>query len=186
METPEPHGIFIYKAKSIKHSQPRNKLSPPTITTKTGYRSILCAKTKEPKITYFEAEIINKKGYARIGMATKNFEPYGPIGMDSIGYSIGNKNGYGFHQGKRIFFGERWGINDIVSVLKFNSENKIKLKFFINGISVPKYFCLTDEEFWPAFSVYNGCVLSINLGPNFKYKEAIFTLENLVDEPEEV
>lgn len=146
----------------------------PTITGKDGYLSCIALSTRPLPSFYFEATIVNDSGYARVGMATKDYEKYGPIGIDNHGYSYGNKNGYGFHNSIRIRFGERFSKNDIISVYLYKEKKKRVIEFFINGRRQYNKFKVPDNvDLWPAISVYNGCQVQCNFGPFFVYVDAV-------------
>lgn len=136
-----------------------------------GYRSAIAISQKHFMPLYFEAQIENDEGYARIGVATLGSELNGPVGIDSQGYSYGNKNGYGFHRSRRIAFGERFGKNDILSVYLYKDRRDTILEFFINGNKMNKRFeKIRQDEYWPAVSLFSGCAVSANFGPYFAYE----------------
>lgn len=152
----------------------------------SGYRSAIatCAKSLMP--LYFEAKLENNEGYARIGVATKDCELNGPIGIDDQGYSYGNKNGYGFHKSKRITMGDRFGENDILSVYLYGKADELKLQFFINGVKIDKDFPdVRPGIYWPAISLYGHCRVALNMGPWLAYElkiKAEMHSENIVKE----
>jgi len=124
---------------------------------------------------YYEAEVKNTTGYARVGVAKKNAELYGPVGMDSNGYSFGNKNGYFFHRGKRMQGGGRYGQGMCVSVLMYeNSHGRLTLEYYVDGVRVGnKIDDICTDEFFPAISLYYGCQVSVNFGPYLRYETKI-------------
>lgn len=142
-----------------------------TLMGAQGYRSALAVCRRSASSLYFEAQIKTDEGYARIGIATVECELNGPIGIDKFGYSYGNKNGYGFHKSKRVYFGERLKKDDIFGVYLYKSEDDLKLYFFINGQRVARGFDnITHGEYWPAISLYNKCQVTCNFGPYFAYE----------------
>ncbi len=153
-----------------------------SITGFQGYKTAL-AVPKNPFISviYFEAQIENDEGAARIGFATRNCELRGPLGFDIYGYSYGSRNGYGFHNSKRIRFGERFNKHDIISAYFYKTQHGANIYFFINGKRVEKHFSKVLEGIYvPAVSLYNKCKVSCNFGPYFGYEDKIKTeIENL-------
>lgn len=143
-------------------------------TSRNGYRSALMAHIVFGRFIYFEATITSDEGHSRVGFATSDAEINGPVGMDAHGYSFGSKNGYVFHRGKRTKYGERYFKDDIVSCLLFSGDSSPKLMFFVNGEEVSKKpISVCPDAYHPAVSVCSNCVLSINLGPYFAFKDKI-------------
>jgi len=168
------------KSESLELSTMAGIMKSTNIISKNGYRSALFTSNSIPDYIYYEASMEGCKGFARVGVATESAEINGPIGMDENGYSFGSKNGYGFHKGRRIRMGERFGNGDIVSCLVKPEESCKIVKFYINGIQIPKFFRVSKEiTFWPAFSVCQKCILNINLGPFFSYEDKIKAVESL-------
>lgn len=175
----------FFKCDNLSESLKFNKksgFSPANlISYENGHRSAIMIALKYPKIIYYEAVITTDEGFARFGVAKSNFEVNGPIGMDENSYGIGNKNGYGFHNGKRKYFGERFFKNDILSCLVHKVNQKKILNFYINGVKIKNEFILPKDDFWPAFSVCHNCCIDINFGPCLAYQEKIFLQENITD-----
>ena len=146
-----------------------------TLTGSAGYRSAIATSLKAHSSLYFEAQLENDEGYARIGIATTQSELNGPIGMDEFGYSYGNKNGYGFHRSRRVVFGERFSKTDILSVYFYKGKkDAMTLEFFINGNRLNRKFENVDPgEYWPAVSLYGNCCVSFNFGAYFAYETKI-------------
>ncbi|KAM0681714.1 hypothetical protein GINT2_000228 [Glugoides intestinalis] len=143
-------------------------------TTLNGYRSAILFKTAFKIQKYFEATIVSEIGHARIGIATCDAEINGPIGIDAHGYSFASRNGYAFSSGKRIRYGERFGKNDIISCFIDDSGDVFNLFFFINGDEVKNYpITIKHAEYFPAISVCKGCILNVNLGPYFVFREKV-------------
>ncbi|ELA42878.1 uncharacterized protein VICG_00193 [Vittaforma corneae ATCC 50505] len=158
----------IRTAKSIDSCQIRE------FTSNNGYRSALLAHVMLNRYIYFEATITSNEGYSRVGFASSGAEINGPIGMDEHGYSFGSKNGYMFHKGKRAKYGERYFKGDIVCCLIFSDGSAQKLTFFVNGEEVSKKpIDVKPDAYHPAVSVCKNCVLSINVGPYFVFKDKI-------------
>lgn len=143
-------------------------------TSSNGYRSAVVCMPSKLDYVFFEARIISNVGYARIGVGTENAELNGPIGMDIHGYSFGSKNGYFFHQGVRLRYSEKYAKNDIVSCLLFTEGTAQKLIFFVNGERASKEpVTIRPANYYPAVSACQGCVLSVNFGPYFTFKDKI-------------
>lgn len=168
------------KSESVHTTKNNGIIKTQTIWSKDGYRSAIAISKDPAKHIYFEAQISSDQGFARIGFANKNAEINGPIGMDSNGYSIGSKNGYGFHNGKRIRFADRFGKEDVISCLLEEKKGSRVIKFFINGNPILKSFQVANETepLWPSFSVCRNCTLTINFGSLFSYHDKIMGLEN--------
>lgn len=145
------------------------------LTGGPGYRSALATSLRPARSFYYEAQIENDSGYARIGIATLDYDTHGPVGIDECGYSYGSRNGYGFHKSRRVRFGERFTKRDILSVYLRRTRRGITLSFFVNGIRQLKSFDKISEEdiFWPAASLYGNCTTSFNFGPYFAYEDKI-------------
>jgi SPRY domain len=144
------------------------------VTGNKGYRTALAYSSREHKLMYYEANVENDMGWARIGLATKKCDLNGPVGMDDKGYSLGNKNGYGFHKGKRVVFAERFGKGNIVSVYLNKFKDKSIVEFYVNGVKASRSFEVDGKKaLWPAVSVYQGCAVKANFGPFFAYYDKI-------------
>ena len=144
------------------------------VSGQNGYRSVLALPFRPTQTLYYEAQIENDLGYARFGVATKECELFGPVGIDENGYSFGSKNGYGFHNSKRLTFGERFGKNDIISVCIYKKKKKLNLEFFINGSRLNKKFkSIKISDYYPAISVFGGCTVSCNFGMQFSYYDSV-------------
>ncbi|KAI4291466.1 Set1/Ash2 histone methyltransferase complex subunit ASH2 [Pancytospora philotis] len=148
-----------------------------SLTGSQGYRSAVAGKAKKGQVAlplYFEATIENDEGYARVGVATTDCELGGPVGIDAEGYSYGNKNGYGFHRGKRVRMGERFFVHNILSVYLYEEGGSLRLRFFINGSEAERGFCnLRPGDYRPAVSLYNGCRVSLYFGDTPAYYDTI-------------
>jgi len=144
-----------------------------SFTTSNGYRSAVITQNFPGKHIYYEATISSDVGDCRVGFATSSAEVNGPIGMDMHGYSFGSRNGYLFHKSKRMRYGERYACNNIVGCLLFNKDKEKRLTFFVNGEKVSEDLPVKPGCYYPAISVYDGCVLNVNLGPYFAFSERI-------------
>lgn len=152
-------------------------------TNQLGYRSIILKFQNNMDILYYEATIVSDVGYARIGMATKYAEIEGPIGMDRSGCSFGSKNGYLFINGKRVKFGERFSKNDIVSCVCVKNNLEKRIVFFVNGMIVGnRSIVLPPGKYHPAFSLFGGCILCLNSGPFFAFKDTVINKLSELDE----
>lgn len=135
---------------------------------------MLATSHKSSDEIYFEVQIDNSCGSLRAGFATRECELSGPIGMDKHGYSYGSKNGYGFHNSVRVTFGERMNSKDVLSAFLHRIDGVRVLEFFINGCKVPGLFTgLSDNDYYPAVSLYGGCTVTTNFGPYFAYETKI-------------
>ena len=143
--------------------------------TSTVHDYKTCLISMESPIEYFEAQIVNTRGYCRIGFASGKVELFGPLGYDKYGYSYGNKNGYGFHNSTRVRFGEKYKCGDFLSCWLRHESKFYSIHFYINGEEVEKSFRTEDcsEEMIPAISLYDDCEISLNLGPFFAYQDKV-------------
>lgn len=152
--------------------------------SKSGYRSAILIQKYPKDYIYYETVIISDEGHCRIGFATADAETNGPVGIDRHGYSFGSKCGYTFHRGERRRYGERYFKNDIVGCLLVPSADRWECAFFVNGdaaasTSVP----MEAGTYYPAISVYKGCILSVNLGPYFAFEDKVVTKSGFVEPP---
>lgn len=142
-------------------------------SSSNGYRSAIFISKNSQPFYYFEAQIVSDNGNARIGIATDQAEINGPIGIDTFGYSIGSKNGYLFHEGKRTLFGERFYKDDIISCLFFTEPKK--LIFYVNGEKIKSEITnIKDGVYWPACSSFKKSVVEVCLNNYFTYRSKIF------------
>lgn len=146
------------------------------ITSSRGYRSVMFNQHEIPQFHYFETILVS--GDARIGIATRQAEINGPVGIDSFGYSLGTRNGYLFHEGKRMLFGDRIEKDSIISCLFF-TESK-KLLFFVNGERIGREITATGGEmYWPACSPFKKGIIDVIFENNFTFQLKIFKEFNL-------
>lgn len=140
----------------------------------SGYRSVIFSNLDFKNYIYFETTIASDEGFARIGFATVDSEIYGPVGIDSKGYSFGSRNGYIFHKAKRLRYGERYFKDDIISGLLYTQNKNQQIMFFVNGEPVSAEPVIVDQnKYYPAVSVCKNCILKTNVGPYFAYEDKI-------------
>lgn len=159
-----------YSSPAIKKSEATNK-----IKSRGGYRSALFTSTQYSDTFYFEVQIESTTGFVRAGIATKEYEMNGPVGIDKNGYSYGSRNGYGFHNSIRKRFGERIAAGMILSIHLVKNEDGRILKFYLNGEEVGNVFAVLDDQtYWPAVSLYGkSSAVFMNFGPYFAYETKI-------------
>lgn len=124
---------------------------------------------KRPAKGNFYFEVLVNKEHVRVGLAPKNYNIYGPLGLKNS-YAFGSVKGYKYHRNIRNAYGRNFGVNDVISVLKIQNF----LKFFVNGVDMGLAFdSLLEEEYFPAISFYAGGSVSVNFGPCFAYDSVI-------------
>eukprot|EP00866_Antonospora_locustae_P001286 jgi/Antlo1/1286/1848 len=156
-----------------------------TATGCDGYRTALSTHGLSFGKLYFEMEMKNRCGAARVGIATLAAEINGPVGMDMEGYSYGSRNGYAFHRSIRKSYGAPYGYRDIVGVFVAVSDGSTILeesddsverddvsyiRFSKNGKEMEiAYSTLPSRVLYPAVSLYEGCCVTFNFGPYFAF-----------------
>lgn len=156
-----------------------------TATGCFGYRTALSTHGVSFGKLYFEMEVTNVSGAARVGVATLSAEIHGPVGMDAEGYSYGSRNGYVFHRSRRKRYGAPYGYRDTVGVLVVvsdgptvleESQNTVDrsdlsyIRFSKNGREMGiAYSALPPKVLYPAVSLYDGCSVTFNFGPYFAF-----------------
>lgn len=156
-----------------------------TATGCCGYRTALSTHGLSFGKLYFEMEVKNGCGAARVGIATLSAEINGPVGMDMQGYSYGSRNGYAFHMSRRKRYGTPYGYRDTVGVFVVasdgptileDSEDHVErndvsyIRFSKNGKELGiAYSTLPSRVLYPAVSLYDGCCVTFNFGPYFAF-----------------
>jgi Set1/Ash2 histone methyltransferase complex subunit ASH2 len=161
---------------------------------------------------YYEVEILNDSGCARIGYSQISGDLQAPCGYDQFSYSIRSTGGL-FHDSNQISGSEPFKKGDILGLVIdldkprrdpkfpgllidtklltrlwdegrmeeylpfrhgiFETLDNSKIDFYVNGVRTEGFNGLFQGKYYGSISLYGGCEVKVNFGPEFKYFQNI-------------
>lgn len=107
-----------------------------------------------------------------MGISQRGFSCEGSVGKDLLSYGFIGNTGDVVHNRVTSKFGKAAKPGDTVGFVLslYEKENRNCLEIFVNGISQGIAFNnVTNERYYPTFSMYYGGRIKFNSGPTFEH-----------------